>query len=200
MLRRDSGNQFIGDEVRHQGVAACGGVAAVGNPYPAAEQQAGGQGERHPGERDEHQPCHDSCLRRAVGRSRSATRAERAEGTVPSLVTLKRVVRRPARGRLATLRGCRPHPPREPTIRILLVCTGNVCRSAFAQRLGEEWLWETLGEDGKAIELSSAGTRAVVGSAMHPDSELALRGYGPDGGTSAHVSSGSSRPPRRTLS
>jgi protein-tyrosine phosphatase len=66
---------------------------------------------------------------------------------------------------------------------ILLVCTGNICRSALAERLGRAYLDATMGSDAAAIELSSAGTRAVVGSAMHPDSALVLRGLGgdPDG-------------------
>ncbi|RBY74859.1 low molecular weight phosphatase family protein [Blastococcus sp. TF02-09] len=65
---------------------------------------------------------------------------------------------------------------------MLFVCTGNICRSAFAQRLGREWLREALGEKADAFDISSAGTRAVVGSAMHPDTALALRGIGVEAG------------------
>ncbi|MGY1802940.1 hypothetical protein ACI78T_06640 [Blastococcus sp. SYSU D00922] len=70
---------------------------------------------------------------------------------------------------------------RDP-FRILLVCTGNICRSAFAERLGRAWLDETLGDGAGEVAITSAGTRAVVGSAMHPDSALVLRGYGVEAG------------------
>jgi protein-tyrosine-phosphatase len=69
-----------------------------------------------------------------------------------------------------------------PDFTVLLVCTGNICRSALAERLGRAYLDEALGEDAGAIRLISAGTRAVVGSAMHPDSALALRGLGAEPG------------------
>lgn len=65
---------------------------------------------------------------------------------------------------------------------LLLVCTGNVCRSALAERLGRAYLDENLGISANAVQLGSAGTRAVVGSAMHPDSALVLRGYGAEPG------------------
>jgi protein-tyrosine phosphatase len=71
----------------------------------------------------------------------------------------------------------------EPVFTVLLVCTGNICRSALAERLGTAYLHEVL--DGRAdqIRLISAGVQGVVGSAMHPDSALVLRGMGgdPDG-------------------
>jgi protein-tyrosine-phosphatase len=41
---------------------------------------------------------------------------------------------------------------------------------------------QLLGKDAGAVRLVSAGTRAVVGSEMHPDSALALRGYGVEPG------------------
>jgi protein-tyrosine-phosphatase len=65
---------------------------------------------------------------------------------------------------------------------VLLVCTGNICRSALAERLGRAYLDERLGDDAAAIRLVSAGTQAVVDSAMHPDSALVLRGYGAEAG------------------
>jgi protein-tyrosine-phosphatase len=70
----------------------------------------------------------------------------------------------------------------EPAFTVLLVCTGNICRSALAERLGRAYLEQRLGDDAGAIRLVSAGTQAVVGSAMHPDSALALRGYGAEPG------------------
>ena len=63
---------------------------------------------------------------------------------------------------------------------MLLVCTGNICRSAFAERLGRAYLDDRLGEDARLVQLTSAGVGAVVGSAMHPDSALVLQGYGGD--------------------
>ncbi len=66
---------------------------------------------------------------------------------------------------------------------MLLVCTGNICRSALGERLGRAYLTEVLGGDAGAVRLESAGVQAVVGSAMQPDSALVLRGLGgsPDG-------------------
>ena len=61
---------------------------------------------------------------------------------------------------------------------VLLVCTGNICRSALAERLGRVYLQERLGDDSSAIRLVSAGTQAVIGSAMHPDTQLVLAGFG----------------------
>jgi protein-tyrosine phosphatase len=68
-------------------------------------------------------------------------------------------------------------PPARP-FTVLLVCTGNICRSAMAERLGRAFLAQRLGDAAGAVQLVSAGTRAVVGSAMHPDSALVLQGYG----------------------
>ncbi len=71
----------------------------------------------------------------------------------------------------------------EPVFTVLLVCTGNICRSALGERLGRAYLADVLGEDAGAVQLVSAGVQAVVGSAMHPDSALVLQGLGgsPDG-------------------
>jgi protein-tyrosine phosphatase len=71
----------------------------------------------------------------------------------------------------------------EPVFTVLLVCTGNICRSALAERLGQALLADELGDDVGRVQLTSAGVQAVVGSAMHPDSALVLRGLGgdPDG-------------------
>src|SRR4029453_3065448 len=41
---------------------------------------------------------------------------------------------------------------------VLLVCTGNICRSAMAERLGRAYLEEGLGEDARAIRIVTAGT------------------------------------------
>jgi protein-tyrosine phosphatase len=66
--------------------------------------------------------------------------------------------------------------PHEPAFTILFVCTGNICRSALAERLGRAYLNQWLRDTASAIRVVSAGTQAVVGSAMHPDSALVLRG------------------------
>lgn len=97
--------------------------------------------------------------------------------------------RTPARqGRVAPRPG--PHTgrvdsPRTPesAFTVLLVCTGNICRSPLAERIGRAHLADRLGLDGGVFRLHSAGTAAVVGSAMHPHSALVLRGLGgePDG-------------------
>jgi protein-tyrosine-phosphatase len=66
------------------------------------------------------------------------------------------------------------------TFSVLFVCTGNICRSAMAERLARAVLDEALGEDAGVITVHSAGTQAVVGSAVHPDSALVLSGFGGD--------------------
>jgi protein-tyrosine phosphatase len=73
------------------------------------------------------------------------------------------------------------HQP-APGFTVLLVCTGNICRSALAERLGRAFLDEVMGERAQAIRLVSAGTHAVVDSEMHPDSALVLRGFGAEPG------------------
>lgn len=72
------------------------------------------------------------------------------------------------------------HLSPEPVVTVLLLCTGNICRSPLAERLGRAYLDEALGERAGGIRLVSAGVRAVVGSGMHPDSALVLRGLGGD--------------------
>jgi protein-tyrosine phosphatase len=69
-------------------------------------------------------------------------------------------------------------PSSETAFTILFVCTGNICRSALAERLGRAYLDDALGDDATAVRLLSAGTQAVVGSAMHPDTGLVLTGFG----------------------
>jgi protein-tyrosine phosphatase len=50
--------------------------------------------------------------------------------------------------------------PRTEPFRILTVCTGNICRSPAVERLLR------AGFDGTDVEVTSAGTRAVVGHAI----------------------------------
>jgi protein-tyrosine phosphatase len=61
---------------------------------------------------------------------------------------------------------------------VLLVCTGNICRSALAERLGQAYLDEALGADAALIRVTSAGTQGVPDSPMHPDTATVLQGFG----------------------
>ncbi|WP_104523590.1 arsenate reductase/protein-tyrosine-phosphatase family protein [Blastococcus atacamensis] len=72
--------------------------------------------------------------------------------------------------------------PTSPDVTVLLVCTGNICRSALAERLGRAYLTEVMKERAAAVRLESAGTRAVVDAEMHPDSALVLQGLGAEAG------------------
>jgi protein-tyrosine phosphatase len=58
--------------------------------------------------------------------------------------------------------------------RILVVCTGNVCRSPYIERLLDAQL------SGTGISIASAGTGALVGSAMDPQAEQRLIRAGGD--------------------
>ena len=60
--------------------------------------------------------------------------------------------------------------------RLLYVCTGNICRSPFAEIITRHVLIGRLGgRAASAFQISSAGIRAVVGSGMHPDSRAELQ-------------------------
>ena len=67
-----------------------------------------------------------------------------------------------------------------PPVRILFVCTGNICRSPMGERLTRAFLDDTLGASAAAIGTSSAGTHAVTGSGMEPSSAKVLSGLGGD--------------------
>ena len=63
----------------------------------------------------------------------------------------------------------------DSAFRLLFVCTGNICRSPFAETLTRHLLRGRLGGRGaEAFTVSSAGIQAVVGSGMHPDSRAEL--------------------------
>ncbi|GAB3681836.1 arsenate reductase/protein-tyrosine-phosphatase family protein [Angustibacter aerolatus] len=67
--------------------------------------------------------------------------------------------------------------------RVLVVCTGNVCRSPLVERL----LRQRLGTD--AVDVSSAGTQALVGEPMTDPAaaELAALGGDPDGASARQL-------------
>lgn len=65
-------------------------------------------------------------------------------------------------------------------VRILFVCTGNICRSPMGERLTRAFLDDALGASAAAVGTTSAGTHAVVGKGMDPSSELVLAGLGGD--------------------
>ena len=58
--------------------------------------------------------------------------------------------------------------------RILVICTGNVCRSPYLERRLRQLL------DGQDVVVESAGTRALVGADIEPGSVAALGAVGAD--------------------
>ncbi|NMI00103.1 low molecular weight phosphatase family protein [Pseudonocardia acidicola] len=74
------------------------------------------------------------------------------------------------------------HSRRATSFRLLYVCTGNICRSPFAEILTRHLLVGRLGGRAAAeFDVSSAGVRAVVGAQMHPDTRDELTPWGLDG-------------------
>lgn len=63
--------------------------------------------------------------------------------------------------------------------RILVVCTGNVCRSPLAERLLRHRLTAELGPDAP-VDVASAGTRGLVGEPMTPEAAAELLSLGGD--------------------
>ncbi|PZT94745.1 MAG: protein tyrosine phosphatase [Gordonia sp. (in: high G+C Gram-positive bacteria)] len=55
-------------------------------------------------------------------------------------------------------------------MRVLFVCTGNICRSPVAQRILERY----AADRDIGVYVSSAGTRAMNGAPMHPESVRVL--------------------------
>jgi protein-tyrosine phosphatase len=67
------------------------------------------------------------------------------------------------------------------TYKILMVCTGNICRSPVMERLLIARLRDRLPADAAArFEVGSAGTWAMVGEAMSPEAAATLAGLGGD--------------------
>ena len=74
-------------------------------------------------------------------------------------------------------------------VRILTVCTGNICRSPVAERLLQTGLNQVVPG---GFEVTSAGTRAMVGDPMQPLSADMVRTYGgePEGFTARQLTPG----------
>jgi protein-tyrosine phosphatase len=64
--------------------------------------------------------------------------------------------------------------------RILIVCTGNICRSPFIERLLQHELDERRSGPDQAMIVRSAGTGALVGSPMDPQAAAQLVAHGGD--------------------
>jgi protein-tyrosine phosphatase len=64
--------------------------------------------------------------------------------------------------------------------RILIVCTGNICRSPFIERLLQRQLDERRPGSDRGILVRSAGTGALTGSAMDERAAAQLMAYGGD--------------------
>jgi protein-tyrosine phosphatase len=79
-----------------------------------------------------------------------------------------------------------PAPP--TTFRILFVCTGNVCRSSFAEILLRHLLRAGLGRgQAERFTVSSAGTNAIAGAGMDPLSRAELAPWRLDTAAAAFV-------------
>jgi low molecular weight protein-tyrosine phosphatase len=67
-------------------------------------------------------------------------------------------------------------------VRILFVCTGNLCRSPLAERLAVTWAQELLADSPEAadVEILSAGLQATAGRPMDPSAAEALTRHGGD--------------------
>ena len=64
--------------------------------------------------------------------------------------------------------------------RILIVCTGNICRSPFIERLLQRQLDERRPRSDRGILVHSAGTGALTGSAMDERAAALLVAHGGD--------------------
>jgi protein-tyrosine phosphatase len=72
-----------------------------------------------------------------------------------------------------------PDVPSQPAFEVLFVCTGNICRSAFAERLARQLMLDRLGPPAMdAFVFSSAGVRATPGARLHPETRMALAVWG----------------------
>src|SRR5688572_26407193 len=65
-------------------------------------------------------------------------------------------------------------------MRLLFVCTGNLCRSQVAAGLAEAWVQRVPGADAGLVQVRSAGTQAPAGEPMEPRSAATLARLGGD--------------------
>lgn len=65
-------------------------------------------------------------------------------------------------------------------MRVLFVCTGNLCRSPLAAQLLATWAAHDLRDDVARVRIASAGVEAANGQPMDPASACALTGVGGD--------------------
>jgi protein-tyrosine phosphatase len=65
-------------------------------------------------------------------------------------------------------------------MRLLFICTGNICRSPLAERLAAAWAEKALGAGAAAVKVRSAGTDALEGKPMDSRSAAALAKLGGD--------------------
>ncbi|MGY2078747.1 arsenate reductase/protein-tyrosine-phosphatase family protein [Modestobacter sp. SYSU DS0657] len=65
-------------------------------------------------------------------------------------------------------------------MRILFVCTGNICRSPLAERLATVWAEQSLGRNAAGIAIRSAGFEGLDGKPMDKRSGRALIDLGGD--------------------
>jgi protein-tyrosine phosphatase len=65
-------------------------------------------------------------------------------------------------------------------MRLLFVCTGNMCRSPLAERLTSSWAERALGASAARVRISSAGTNARDGHEMDATSAAVLADLGGD--------------------
>lgn len=64
---------------------------------------------------------------------------------------------------------------------LLFVCTGNICRSPFAEVIACHLLARAMGSRAAVFDIASAGSRAAVGASMHPYTRRELGPWGLDG-------------------
>lgn len=62
-------------------------------------------------------------------------------------------------------------------MRLLFVCTGNICRSPIAERLAAAY---AMRNEISELAVASAGTRAVVAHSVHPEAARVLEALGGD--------------------